>query len=44
VLCSGFAQEAGARVAQEGGFLGFLKKPFSLQILRETIQGHLPLA
>jgi len=42
VLCSGFAQEAGARVAQEGGFLGFLKKPFSLQILKETLRAHLP--
>ncbi|HLO65481.1 MAG TPA: response regulator [Holophaga sp.] len=42
VLCSGFAQEAGARVAQEGGFLGFLKKPFSLQVLRETVRAHIP--
>ncbi|BDU74576.1 hybrid sensor histidine kinase/response regulator [Mesoterricola silvestris] len=37
ILCSGFSEEAGARVARDGGFLGFLKKPFGLKALEETI-------
>jgi len=37
VLCSGFSEEAGSKVAREFGFLEFLKKPFSLSTLKETI-------
>ncbi|GEM_PF-1491117 len=37
ILCSGFSEEAGARVAREAGFLEFLKKPFSLRTLQEHI-------
>ena len=37
VLCSGFSEEAGTRVAREFGFAEFLKKPFSLATLQETI-------
>jgi signal transduction histidine kinase len=41
VLCSGFSEEAGARVAREFGFLEFLKKPFSLRVLQEVVVRHL---
>ena len=37
VLCSGFSEEAGTKVAREFGFAEFLKKPFSLATLQETI-------
>lgn len=37
ILCSGFSEEAGAKVAREFGFLEFLKKPFPLQALQEHI-------
>jgi DNA-binding response OmpR family regulator len=34
VLCSGFAEEAGNKVAREFGFVEFLKKPFGLTYLQ----------
>ncbi|NTV73827.1 MAG: response regulator, partial [Holophaga sp.] len=37
ILCSGFSEEAGTKVAREFGFLEFLKKPFPLQVLQEHI-------
>ena len=37
ILCSGFSEEAGTKVAREYGFLEFLKKPFPLQVLQEHI-------
>jgi len=37
ILCSGFAETAGVQVAREFGFVEFLKKPFSLRNLQETI-------
>ncbi len=42
VLCSGFSEAAGARAAQDGGFLAFLKKPFSLRTLQETVKRYVP--
>jgi len=38
ILCSGFAEEAGAQVAKEFGFEEFLKKPFTLRMLQEKVQ------
>ena len=38
VLCSGFSEEDGGRVASEAGFLGYLKKPFLLQTLQDTLE------
>ncbi len=37
ILCSGFSEEAGTKVAREFGFLEFLKKPFSLKVLQDHI-------
>jgi DNA-binding NtrC family response regulator len=41
LLCSGFSEEAGTRVAREFGFLEFMKKPFSLKTLQEAILRHM---
>jgi signal transduction histidine kinase/ActR/RegA family two-component response regulator len=37
ILCSGFSEEFGLSTAQSFGFIGFLKKPFSLAALEEAI-------
>ncbi len=42
ILCSGYSEETGVQLASGHGFLGFLKKPFNLQTLRETIRMALP--
>ena len=42
ILCSGYSEETGIQLASGHGFLGFLKKPFNLQTLRETIRRALP--
>jgi two-component system cell cycle sensor histidine kinase/response regulator CckA len=42
ILCSGYSEETGVQLATGHGFLGFLKKPFNLQTLRETIRMALP--
>jgi len=44
ILCSGYSEETGVQLATGHGFLGFLKKPFNLQTLRETIRKALPEA
>lgn len=38
ILCSGYSEEFGLSTAQSFGFLGFLKKPFSLSALKEAIE------
>ena len=38
ILCSGYSEEFGASTAQSFGFLGFLKKPFSLAALEGAIK------
>ena len=42
ILCSGYSEETGVQLASGHGFLDFLKKPFNLQTLRETIRKALP--
>jgi signal transduction histidine kinase len=37
ILCSGFSEETGGRLAAEAGFLGYLKKPFLLKSLEATL-------
>jgi len=41
VLCSGCSEDAGCRAASEGGFLGYLKKPFLLRTLQETLEASM---
>ena len=41
ILCSGGAEETGFRAAGADGFLGFLKKPFLLRTLEDTIRNGL---
>lgn len=38
ILCSGFSEQFGEETARSFGFLAFLKKPFSLEALQETIR------
>jgi CheY-like chemotaxis protein len=38
ILCSGFSEEMGTKLAAEHGFVTFLKKPFPLKELQEAIQ------
>jgi len=38
ILCSGYSEEFGLSTAQSFGFLGFLKKPFSLSALEAAIE------
>ncbi len=38
ILCSGFGDELGREALERHGFLGFLKKPFSLKELGEVIE------
>lgn len=38
ILCSGFGDELGREAVERHGFLGFLKKPFSLKELGEVIE------
>jgi CheY-like chemotaxis protein len=42
ILCSGYSEETGVQLASGHGFLGFLKKPFNLHALRNTIRMALP--
>jgi signal transduction histidine kinase len=41
VLCSGFSEELGGRLAAEAGFLGYLKKPFLLKALETALENGL---
>lgn len=38
ILCSGYGDEFGQATAQDAGFLGFLKKPFPIKVLREAVE------
>lgn len=38
ILCSGYGDEFGQATAQGAGFLGFLKKPFPIKVLREAVE------
>ena len=37
ILCSGFSEETGTQVARECGFMAFLKKPFPLKSLEDSL-------
>ena len=38
ILCSGYSDETGNKLVQEFGFLGFLKKPYSIKDLQDALE------
>jgi len=38
ILCSGYSDETGNKLVKECGFLGFLKKPYSIKELQDALE------